>query len=157
MYVTSIEMRCCKYVANFHTSQSAEEFVDWLFENKYDKDERYINVKQRRRNSVVFLCHDRQSGYEIANEFEAFKIAMLEQQKKDEEIAHQEKQEITPIVLNDVELPNLALETNVNLNEIEEQLESDSLTESDEQTELIVEEQSLNKDNVLNKIFSIRK
>lgn len=143
MYVTSMEMRCCKYVANFHTSQAAEDFVEWLFQNKYDKDERYINVKHRKRNSVVFLCHDRQSGYEIANEFEAYKIAQFEAQKAEEE-AQVESEPVPPVILNGFVLPNPALG---------ETADEEDLSKID----LIVEEEAHNKDNVLNKIFSIRK
>jgi len=144
MYVTSMEMRCCKYVANFHTSQAAEDFVAWLFENKYDKDERYINVKHRKRNSVVFLCHDRQSGYEIANEFEAFKLAQFEAEKAEQEAQVKEESVPPPVILNGFNLPNTAIG--------EAELEED-LSKID----LIVEEEAHNKDNVLNKIFSIRK
>jgi hypothetical protein len=56
-----------KYVANFHTKEAAQEFLEYLYDLEFDD---YKGVDKKIRNSVIYYCLYSEIGYEIAKQFE---------------------------------------------------------------------------------------
>lgn len=99
MYVTSIEIKAYKFIANFNRPQTAEQFIEFL-NTKLANDNQFIGYKQRVKNSVIYVCHDKNSGHALAKEFEDGIIA--NEMSKINEAVKAEEQPVHPIVENQV-------------------------------------------------------
>jgi hypothetical protein len=64
---TGIKSELYKYVANFHTSEAADEFLSYLSNIEF---ENFRGVDKKIRNSVIFYCLYSEIGYDIAKQFE---------------------------------------------------------------------------------------
>lgn len=143
MYVTSIEIKSFKFIANFNRPQAADQFIEFL-KGKIGNDNQFIGYKQRIKNSVVYICHDKNTGHTLAKEFEDGIVA--NEMSKINESVQAEPQPVHPIVENQVMVEEPQSEP---LEDVEE-------TEPEPEP-VVTPEEELPKDKPVNKIISMFK
>jgi hypothetical protein len=158
MYVTSIEIRSYKFIANFNRPQMADQFIEFL-KTKLGNDPQFIGYKQRIKNSVVYVCHDGKTGHALAKEFEDAIIA--NELSKINEAQSAQPEPVHPIVENQVMVEEVVEQS------AEETIQQEHQEPAEDTAEEVVEsETSLPenvdqnepaKENTVNKIFSIFK
>lgn len=141
MYVTSIEIKAYKFIANFNRPQAADKFIEFL-NTKLANDNQFIGYKQRVKNSVIYVCHDKNSGHALAKEFEDGIIA--NEMSKINEAMKVEEQPIHPIVENQVMVEDTQAEQHTSENTVD--LEPDVKNDEDP-----------SKEKPVNKIMSMFK
>jgi hypothetical protein len=158
MYVTSIEIRSYKFIANFNRPQMADQFIEFL-KTKLANDPQFIGYKQRIKNSVVYVCHDGKTGHALAKEFEDAIIA--NELNKINEAQSAQPEPVHPIAENQVMVEEVVEES------VEETVQQENQDLSEEVSEEVSEPETPSpenaddnepaKENTVNKIFSIFK
>jgi ABC-type proline/glycine betaine transport system ATPase subunit len=80
MYITSMEIVAYKYIANFHSSEAADQFETYI-KSLIGVNDQVIGIKSRYRNSIIFVCHDRDTGHQLGKTFENDYINRIAQQE----------------------------------------------------------------------------
>ena len=80
MYITSMEISAYKYIANFHSPEAADQFEAYI-KSLIGVNDQIIGMKARYRNSIIFVCHDRDTGHQLGKAFEDDYINKIAQQE----------------------------------------------------------------------------
>ena len=80
MYITSMEISAYKYIANFHSPEAADQFEAYI-QSLIGVNDQVIGMKARYRNSIIFVCHDRDTGHQLGKAFEDDYINKIAQQE----------------------------------------------------------------------------
>lgn len=80
MYITSMEISAYKYIANFHSPEAADQFETYI-KSLVGVNDQLIGIKARYRNSIIFVCHDRDTGHQLGKAFEDDYINRIAQQE----------------------------------------------------------------------------
>jgi hypothetical protein len=99
MYITSMEISAYKYIANFHSPEAADQFETYI-KSLVGVNDQVIGVKARYRNSIIFVCHDRDTGHQLGKAFEDDYINKIAQQEAPQQPTQPEEihvvEEVTP-------------------------------------------------------------
>lgn len=75
-----MEIAAYKYIANFHSPEAADQFETYI-KSLIGVNDQVIGMKARYRNSIIFVCHDRDTGHQLGKAFEDDYINKIAQQE----------------------------------------------------------------------------
>lgn len=75
-----MEISAYKYIANFHSPEAADQFETYI-KSLVGVNDQLIGIKARYRNSIIFVCHDRDTGHQLGKAFEDDYINRIAQQE----------------------------------------------------------------------------
>lgn len=75
-----MEIAAYKYIANFHSPEAADQFEAYI-KSLIGVNDQVIGMKARYRNSIIFVCHDRDTGHQLGKAFEDDYINKIAQQE----------------------------------------------------------------------------
>jgi len=75
-----MEISAYKYIANFHSPEAADQFEAYI-KSLIGVNDQVIGMKARYRNSIIFVCHDRDTGHQLGKAFEDDYINKIAQQE----------------------------------------------------------------------------
>jgi hypothetical protein len=160
MYITSMEIAAYKYIANFHSPEAADQFETYI-KSLIGVNDQIIGIKARYRNSIIFVCHDRDTGHQLGKAFEDDYINKIAQQEAPQQPTQPEEIHVVEETTPEAPVEEPTEEPAPVEESIIEALEAPN-TEVVEQTEETAPEEPQTPEiaqptNPLNKIFNVFK
>ena len=151
-----MEISAYKYIANFHSPEAADQFEAYI-KSLIGVNDQLIGMKARYRNSIIFVCHDRDTGHQLGKTFEDDYINKIAQQEAPQQPTQPEEIHVVEETTED----NLAEEPAPLEETIQEAPEAPNTEVSEAIEETNPEEPQTTENNQpanpLNKIFNVFK